>query len=68
MKSCSLPKHDVLNIIIYLDRQRQAERKQQELEREAERKRKHMGGSTSVVQFLAFFGYRNFLLYVFFII
>ncbi len=53
MKSCSLPKHDVRNVIIYVDRLRQAERKQQELEREAERKRKHMGSSTSVVRFFA---------------
>lgn len=33
-----------------LDRQRQAERKQQEVEREAERKRKYMGGGASAVR------------------
>lgn len=35
-----------------LDRQRQAEKKQQEVEREAERKRKHMGGPASVLSAL----------------
>lgn len=33
----------------FLDRQRQAERKQQEVEREAERKRKYMGSGASAV-------------------
>lgn len=33
----------------YLDRQRQAERKQQEIDREAERKRKYIGGGSSSV-------------------
>lgn len=48
LKSCVNNVSNVLYSYVLIDRQRQAEKKQQEVEREAERKRKHIGGSSTV--------------------